>query len=634
MTAARRVLRILAKSLTLLLLTSWLLLTLVFGQLKGSVKELEDVYTSQLPPGAGVELKRALGFEQPTVWLEYLVFLRNVLTGEWGISPSRYPRTVREVVAERLPRSLFLLGLALLAAIPLGRALGRLFRHPRLGVAARLGTLGLATTYLPLLALLLAHVFTYRLGWLSLGQTLDPMLWRRYPGASLNGVVGGLLVALTISALLAWIAARLIRQILPQNGRALPPAVGVGIGLFTLGMSTALALLLGVPLQLALDLLRHLGLPWATLTLYVGAWYALLIQGDLVRSPGEGQRTTLPSLAIFLALALSTLLAVEAFYYWLGIGPLIAHALLQMDIPVLLGVFWLLMGLFLGAVFALKAGLELRALRAQVAQEDPEAKWHRRVWRWSFKLSLPVLLAIGLAALLHPLLLGTVWDPTKYDPWQGRDLQPPPPAPPSLEHPLGTDSSGRDVLSGLMAWARSTLSYTVPAGLIALISSVTLGAFVRGLKRRGWVAPASATTALAYAPLVLPFAVFWLALSLGRPLPPWAWAGLLGLPWAFRTLQGSSPLSLPSRGKGAWARRVALLGAAASYGAGASALRLSLALPLGSVIATGPTLTFPPGMLQNPFQYGWTFWPLGLTISLFGLALFALGWALKMRAEA
>jgi peptide/nickel transport system permease protein len=83
----------------------------------------------------------------------------------------------------------------------------------------------------------------------------------------------------------------------------------------------------------------------------------------------------------------------------------------------------------------------------------------------------------ALLALLHPVLLRTVWDPKVYDPLTPSLPHPPPnPAPPSAEHWLGTDPYGSDVLSQLMYGAGSALLLGTVAAVVTVILATLVGA--------------------------------------------------------------------------------------------------------------------------------------------------------------
>ena len=92
-------------------------------------------------------------------------------------------------------------------------------------------------------------------------------------------------------------------------------------------------------------------------------------------------------------------------------------------------------------------------------------------------LGLGIIGAYGLMAILHPLLMLTLWDANAYDPVAGFVLsEPVHPAAPSLRHLLGTDPVGRDVLSQLMFSARNELLLGLVAAGITVVVGTTVGA--------------------------------------------------------------------------------------------------------------------------------------------------------------
>jgi peptide/nickel transport system permease protein len=85
-----------------------------------------------------------------------------------------------------------------------------------------------------------------------------------------------------------------------------------------------------------------------------------------------------------------------------------------------------------------------------------------------------LLAAVALLALVHPLLMATVWDPQIYDPIGGFTRDTPLPADPSWAHPLGLSRFGRDVLSQLMYSVRVAFGL----GVLAAAISVSVGTLV------------------------------------------------------------------------------------------------------------------------------------------------------------
>ncbi len=93
-------------------------------------------------------------------------------------------------------------------------------------------------------------------------------------------------------------------------------------------------------------------------------------------------------------------------------------------------------------------------------------------------IGLGIIVFFGLLALLHPILMHTVWSPNIYDPVSGFDMQVPmSPSPPSPRHLLGTDPLGRDVLSQLMYSTRYEFGLGILSALITVIIATTVGAF-------------------------------------------------------------------------------------------------------------------------------------------------------------
>ncbi|HEX7003518.1 MAG TPA: ABC transporter permease [Trueperaceae bacterium] len=84
------------------------------------------------------------------------------------------------------------------------------------------------------------------------------------------------------------------------------------------------------------------------------------------------------------------------------------------------------------------------------------------------RLGLLLLGLIALATIVGPGLMP--YDPVEPD---YRALY----APPSLEHPLGTDGLGRDVLTRALAGGRVSLAVATGGTLLALVSGLMLGVF-------------------------------------------------------------------------------------------------------------------------------------------------------------
>jgi peptide/nickel transport system permease protein len=94
--------------------------------------------------------------------------------------------------------------------------------------------------------------------------------------------------------------------------------------------------------------------------------------------------------------------------------------------------------------------------------------WLRRLWSLSTgRFGLIVVAVIGVTALIAQFWLP--FDPQRVD-VAGRW------APPGWPHVLGTDGSGRDILSLLMAGARTTVWVALGAGVVATLIGLVLAA--------------------------------------------------------------------------------------------------------------------------------------------------------------
>jgi peptide/nickel transport system permease protein len=117
-----------------------------------------------------------------------------------------------------------------------------------------------------------------------------------------------------------------------------------------------------------------------------------------------------------------------------------------------------------------------------------------------------LLFFYALMAIMHPILMKTVWPNTIYNPATGFDQNVfPHPAPPSSGHLLGTDSLGRDVLSRLLAATTPTFVLAMTAAVVtAALSTLSgaLSAYYRG-RLDGLLSHLSDLLLLAPAPMVM-----------------------------------------------------------------------------------------------------------------------------------
>ena len=92
-------------------------------------------------------------------------------------------------------------------------------------------------------------------------------------------------------------------------------------------------------------------------------------------------------------------------------------------------------------------------------------------------LSLVIISMFALMAISHPILMATIWDRDTYDPVTGYATDATEqPAPPSWNHPLGTDPLGRDVLSQLLSSTGSEFILGITAALVTVVVATSVGA--------------------------------------------------------------------------------------------------------------------------------------------------------------
>ncbi len=104
------------------LFTVWVVATLVFGLLHVAGDPAQILAPPDMNQIQVQELREALGLDEP-IWVQYGLFLGNLLQGDLGISYYN-GRPALELVLERLPATFELvlsaLGIALVAGVPLG----------------------------------------------------------------------------------------------------------------------------------------------------------------------------------------------------------------------------------------------------------------------------------------------------------------------------------------------------------------------------------------------------------------------------------------------------------------------------------------------------------------------------------
>ena len=348
-------------------LTLFLIITLTFFLVQAQPGDYATFYAlnPDLPPEVREQLKASFGLDKP-LWQQYLVHMKNTFTGNFGVSFGHYPRPVLEVLAERLPRTAVLFLSATAVSFYVGFFLGKAIAWRRGGVleyAATISGATLFTAFTPAFALMMIWIFAFRLGWLPVGKFLNPLIWR---GAevSANHVFSYMLLTAAAFVVFVFLAFLLTRK-MRRFGTGRVPVILMGLGACAIPIVWAFT---GIG-YLALDILRHMILPIATLTLISFAGTMLLTRNSMletmredyvmaarakglpekaVRDRHAARNALLPvitSLVYSLIFAIDGSVIIEGVFSWPGTGLTLLEAVRSEDLPLVMGAM-VFIGLF------------------------------------------------------------------------------------------------------------------------------------------------------------------------------------------------------------------------------------------------------------------------------------------------
>lgn len=259
-------------------------------------------------------VRAQLGLDDPLL-VQYLSYLRDTLTGDWGTSIGTKQPVLGEILS-RLPATLELIAVAMTVAVVVGVALGVLAaRHPGGVLDAAVRVLSIGGVSMPAfwLGLLLQIVFVGRLGLLPATGRLERSLEYTQPLRDITGF-------------------HLVDALLTLNTAALSSAAS------------------------------HLVLPALTLAAYPAGLMARMTRATMrealeqdyvlaARASGLRERfiiwrlalrnaipPTLTVLGLTVAYALTGTFFVEVVFNWPGIGLFATQALLNVDYPSIMGI--------------------------------------------------------------------------------------------------------------------------------------------------------------------------------------------------------------------------------------------------------------------------------------------------------
>ncbi len=365
--------RYILKRTAQILITLFVFLSIVFFVVNAQPGDVSNLYAfdPSLPPETREELRALFGVDEP-LWKQYLTHIRNTLTGNFGISFSHYPRSVSDVIAERLPRTVVLFMTATVISFYLGFVLGKIIAWRRGSWTEYTSTIGgvtLYTVFTPWFGLMMIWLFAFKAGWFPIGKFLDPVVWNDAP-TDANTIFNRMLltaVAVSVITFLAFLGTAKRRGFTPT-------AIRIGAAAGSLLAALAVWMLSGTG-YLMWDIVRHMALPVITMALISFAGTMLLTRNSMletmredyvtaarakglpekdVRDKHVARNALLPvvtSLVFSLAFAVDGGVIIESVFSWPGMGQTLVSASVSEDLPLAVGAF-----VFVG-VFALVAHL-------------------------------------------------------------------------------------------------------------------------------------------------------------------------------------------------------------------------------------------------------------------------------------
>jgi len=373
----------------------FLIVTAVFGIFQVMPGDITAVLIQpNIPPEARLELIARLGLDRPA-HERYVAYLGSLARFDLGTSfptPTfRGGRPVTEIIAERLPRTLVLFQVVVLANYAIGFAIGKRIawrrgRWPE--YAATIAGVTLLNVFTPVAALSVLWLFALELRLFPFGGWQEYAIWQPFiaQGLTSNDVFVPMLV--TAALVVPWMAvvARVSRGLDHRASRRLARAAGAaafGVLAVFWWQQAGLG-------RLALDVLRHLALPTLTLV-SLGFAGPMLVMRDsmletmredfvltarakglpepVVRDRHAARAALLPiatSFALAAALVVDGAVITETLFSWPGMGHALLRSVLEQNFPVTMGVVLVL------AVAVLAAHLAVDLLYAWL---DPRIRY-------------------------------------------------------------------------------------------------------------------------------------------------------------------------------------------------------------------------------------------------------------------
>ncbi|HEY6609311.1 MAG TPA: ABC transporter permease [Candidatus Limnocylindria bacterium] len=332
----------------------WFMLQLMPGDISDTL-----IGDPTIPMETRIELRERLGLDQPLL-TQYVTYITNFFRGEMGVSFSRFPQEVSDILWNALPRTLVLFLSATILAFWLGFKSGKFIAWRR-GARSEQGLIVsgvfLQTVFYPWFAIIMLWLFGFYLGWFPIGRFIDARLWT---GAEFDA--NTLFEQMILSALVTvlaycvgrWLIRKYSRDLVVQN------RLSTGLGLLCLA-GLALYWWISPATVYVVDIVHHTILPVITLGLVAFGATMLLTRSAMLETLGEdyiltarakglpdwvirdrhaARNAMLPvvtSLVLALAFVIGGGIVTETIFSWPGMGLVFLQAISVSDIPLAVG---------------------------------------------------------------------------------------------------------------------------------------------------------------------------------------------------------------------------------------------------------------------------------------------------------
>lgn len=332
----------------------WLLLQWMPGDISDTL-----IGDPSIPLATRVELQERLGLNLP-LWQQYLTYVTNFFQGDLGVSFSRYPQDVWDVLWEAIPRTIVLVLSATLLAYWMGFKSGKLIAWGRGGKAEQsfiIGGIGLQTVFYPWFAIVMLWIFGFFFGLFPIGRFIDVGLWQG-SGFDATAVFQELILTTSLAVILYFGIQYFIKRSAPNlvTQQRFQRAASL------LVLAGLVAYWYANPARLyAWDIIWHTVLPVLTLGLVTFGAVMLITRTSMLETLGEdyiltahakglpkrvirdrhaARNALLPVVTSFI-LALSTVVGgaiiTEEIFSWPGMGLLLLQGIEVNDIPLVAG---------------------------------------------------------------------------------------------------------------------------------------------------------------------------------------------------------------------------------------------------------------------------------------------------------